>query len=44
MFEKKSENRNFLKNKLKNLFLYFEVYSFHKVEKIFGEAESIALI
>ena len=44
MFEMKSENRDFLKNKLRdNCFSSLKPYSFDKVEKNLSEAESIAL-
>ena len=44
MFEMKSENRDFLKNKLRdNCFSSLKSYSFDKVEKNLSEAESIAL-
>ena len=44
MFEIKSENRNFLKNKLKDLcFSTLKSYSFHKVERNLSEAEVLAL-
>ena len=44
MFEMKSKNRDFLKNKLKDIcFSTLKSYSFDKVQKKFSEAESIAL-
>ena len=43
MCEMKSENRDFLKNKLKDVFSTLKSYSFDKVEKTLSEAESIAL-
>ena len=44
MFERKSENCNFLKNKLKDIcFSTLKSYSFDKAEKNLSEAESIAL-
>ena len=44
MFDMKSENRDFLKNKLKDIcFLTLKSYSFDKVEKKLSEAEFLAL-
>ena len=44
MFEKKSENRDFLKNKLKDIcFSALKSYSFNKVEKNLLEAEFLTL-
>ena len=44
MFEMKSENRDFLKNKLKHIcFTTLKSYSFDKVDKNLSETESIAL-
>ena len=44
MFEMKSENRDFLKNKLKDIcFSTLKSYSFDKVEKNLSEAEFLAL-
>ena len=44
MFEMKSENRDFLKSKLKDIyFSTLKSYSFDKVEKTLSEVESIAL-
>ena len=44
MFEMKSKNRDFLKNKLKDIcFSTLKSYSFEKVEKNLSEAEFLAL-
>ena len=44
MFEMKSENHDFLKNKLKDVcFSTLKSYSFNKVEKKLSEAEFLAL-
>ena len=44
MFEMKSENHDFLKNKLKDIcFSTLKSYTFNKVEKNLSEVESIAL-
>ena len=44
MFEMKSENRNFLKNKLKDIcFSTLKSYSYEKVENKLSEAEFLAL-
>ena len=44
MFEMKSKNRDFLKNKLKDIcFSTLKSYSFDKVQKKLSEAESITL-
>ena len=44
MFEMKSENRDFLKNKLKDIcFSTLKSYSFNKVEKNLSEVKSIVL-
>ena len=44
MFEMKSENRNFLKNKLKDIcFSTLKSFSYEKVENKLSEAEFLAL-
>ena len=44
MFEMKSENRNFLKKKLKDIcFSTLKSYSYEKVENKLSEAEFLAL-